>query len=164
MYLSQIERLEIEEFDLLYPNQSFLLEAGQRAARGLQGHAEIAADVLACHAQREASRRIASVLKATRDVLQQGSHALFRGEIAEQHHLPGLADDFRAHHLVDMLLQRFDFAAKGFQQVERDHADGAVFQGNGVAGVNLSRNVKAFRLEGTSRTRIRGRSGERARS
>ena len=48
-----------------------------------------------------------------------------------------VADDFAAHDFVELVLQAFDLAGQFFKAAERNHADLAVFEGNGIAGVAL---------------------------
>jgi hypothetical protein len=57
------------------------------------------------------------------------------GHRAEEHHEHGFTDDLAAHHPVHMLLDDLDFAAHRFEQIERDDANIAVFDGNRIAAV-----------------------------
>ncbi|SAK99708.1 hypothetical protein AWB81_05783 [Caballeronia arationis] len=76
-------------------DQAALLEARQRAAHGFEGDAEIAADVVARHAQREFRRRVAAPRKARGQVEQEACDALVGAQRAERGQLIGFADDLR---------------------------------------------------------------------
>jgi hypothetical protein len=95
---------------------------------------EIGADFLARHAQVEFRRRIAAGAEALRQVEQEGGQAFLGAHGAEQHHHAVVAHDFAAHDLVQVVLQGVNFAGKHFQFDERDQADFAVLQCDGIAG------------------------------
>ena len=87
--------------------------------------------------------------KALRQVEQEGGEAFFGAHGAEQHHDAVVADDFAAHHLVEMMLQGVDFARQAFEAGKGNRTDFAVFEGNGVAGVEFGADaVEAEQLAG----------------
>ena len=118
-------------------SKPMLLETGERTADRFQLQAEIAADLLPCHAQLEGVRGIAARAEALRQVEQESRQAFFGAHRTEQHHDAMVAHDLAAHDLVQVTLQAGQFAAQLFQPVEWDFADFAVFQCHGIAGVGV---------------------------
>src|SRR6185295_8771751 len=78
---------------LLHADQPGILELREQAADGLELQAEVAAELLARHAQVEVGGRIAAAQEALGQVEQEGGEALLGAHRAEQQHHAVVAHD-----------------------------------------------------------------------
>ena len=120
---------------LLDLDDAFLDELRESPADGLELHAQVAADLLARHAQHQFGLREAARMQALHQIEQEGRQSFLGPHAAEQQHDAVVAHDLAAHDLVHMVLQRAEFARERFDPVERHHADLGVFQRHGIAAV-----------------------------
>src|SRR4029077_12682965 len=120
---------------LVHLDQRVLLELGEQPAHRFQLEAEIAADLLARHAQVEVRRRVAAAHEAVRKVDEEGREALLGAHRAEQHHHAVVAHDLAREHRMEVPLQRRQLARHLLDQGEGHHADLAVLERDGVAVV-----------------------------
>ena len=130
-----LEARGVEDADmfLLDGHQTFFLEAREGAGDGFQLQPQVGADFVTGHPQVKLGRRKAPRGEALRHVEQKSRQALFGAHRAEQHHHAVVAHDLAAHDLVELMLQAFDLAGEFFEAAEGNHADLAVFEGDGVA-------------------------------
>ncbi len=96
---------------------------------------EVGADLVAGHAQVELGGRETPRREALGHVEQEGRQPFLGAHRAEQHHHAVVAHDLAAHDLVELVLQALHLAGELLEPAEGDHADLAVFKGDGVARV-----------------------------
>src|SRR5688572_10734646 len=113
---------------LLDVDQARGLELGEQAADGLELQAEIAAQLLARHAQVEVRRRVAAAHEPLGEAEQEGGEALLGAHRAQQQHDAVVAYDFARQHRVQAALQRRHFLRHLLDQRVGEHADLAVLQ------------------------------------
>src|SRR5215216_3074783 len=78
---------------LLHVDHAVGLELREEPAYGLELEAEVAADLLARHAQMEVRSRIAAAHEALGEVDEEGGEPLFGAHRAQQHHHAVVAHD-----------------------------------------------------------------------
>ncbi len=132
-----LERIRLDDahVPLLDLDDAFLDEFRERAADGLQLEAQVAADLLAGHAQHQFGLRETPRMQALNEVEQEGREALLGAHAAQQQHHAVLAHDLAAHDLVDVVLQGRDLARQLLDALEGHDAYLGVLQCDGVAGV-----------------------------
>lgn len=110
----------------------------ERAAHGFQLESEIIPHLLARHAQAEHRGREPARAQPLRQVEQERGEFLFRAHRAEQQHHAMVGRDLAAHEPVELAHERRDILQERFELVERDEADLAVFERDGVAAVAIA--------------------------
>ncbi len=133
----RIEGRDVEDAHVFLADlhQAFFLEFGEQPADGFEFQAEVAADLLAGHAQMKVRGRPAAARKALRQVEQENREPFLGAHAAQQHHDAVVAHDLARQNAVQVALQGRNVAADFLDQREGQHADFAVLERYRVRGI-----------------------------
>ena len=111
----------VEQFDRASLNldQTFLLEAREKAAHRFELEPEIAADLIACHTQDELRRGVSALVVSVREIEQEHRESLLCAHAAEQQHDVVVADDLARQDAMQVFLQRWKPMREFFKLPER---------------------------------------------
>src|SRR5574340_1048163 len=113
-------------------------KAREQPAHRLEREAEMAADLLARHAQHKLAPRVAALVVAPREIDQERREALFGAHRSEHHHHAALARDLSGEHPVQAALNRDVLARERLEALERQRAHLGVLERDRLAVVRAA--------------------------